>query len=191
MKKLIIVIEGPGGVGKDSVMQGLIEKYPNTYKKLPSITTRKMREGESQGNPYFFVGDEEFKQLIAERKVFEYTTHHDGTFRGMSASLIEEIWDAGLLPLKDVDMVGVNALKRKYPGRTLTIFMKASRAEVEARLRKRGGCELDIQVRLNSFDAKMKIEPEFDYSIENKILHETIDKIHTIIQNYIVDNNLT
>ena len=62
-KGLIIVVEGPSGVGKDSIVQGLKEKYPNMFVKAPSTTTREMRENESQGNPYFFVTIDEFNKL--------------------------------------------------------------------------------------------------------------------------------
>jgi len=185
MKKLVVVIEGPGGVGKDSVIQGLIDIHPTVYKKMPSITTRKMRQGESQGSPYFFVDEKRFNQMLKAKEIFESTLHPDGTHRGMSLPIINNILDSGFIAVKDADMIGINALKTAYPGKVLTIFMKASRADVEARLRNRGGREEDIKARLDSFDEKIKCEPEFDFSVENVILSETIDKVHTIIQTHI------
>jgi len=182
--KLIVVIEGPSGVGKDSVKLGLIKKHPNTYKKAPSIATREMRPGESQGDPYFFVDVEKFKQMLADGIICEHTQRH-GSLRGISLALIDEILDAGLIPVKDADMVGVNALKQAYPNRVLTIFLKATREDVEARLRNRGDDESEVKKRLDDYDFMMQFEPEFDYSVENIVLNETIDKVHTIIQNHI------
>jgi len=186
-KRLIVVVEGPSGVGKDSVMLGLIKQHPGIYKKAPSIATREMRPGESQGNPYFFVDNEKFKQMLDEGIICEHTQRH-GTFRGISLALIDEILDTGIIPLKDADMVGVNALKKAYPGNVLTIFLKTTRENVEARLRNRGDNEADLQSRLKNYDYMMQFEPEFDFSVVNEHLDETIDKVHTIIQNHIGSN---
>jgi len=183
MEKLIVVIEGPSGVGKDSIIQGLINKY-GIYKKMPSVTTREMRPTESQGNPYFFVSVEQFKKKIKNGDVFEHTMRH-GTYRGMSHALIKEIFDAGLIPLKDADIVGIKALKRSYQGKVLTIFVKTTREQVKARLLNRGDGAQDIDVRLKDFDFMMQFESEFDFSVENIYLNETIDKVHEIIQNYL------
>ena len=72
-KGLIIVIEGPSGVGKDAIVSGLKQKYAGMFEKVPSTTTRPMRENESQGNPYFFVDEPTFKELYNSGDIFEYT----------------------------------------------------------------------------------------------------------------------
>jgi len=183
MQKLIVVIEGPSGVGKDSIMQRLIKTHPNTYKKMPSITTREMRQGESQGNPYYFVDEQEFKNKLASGDIFEHTIRH-GTYRGMSLALINDILDVGFIALKDADMVGVRALEKAYPNKVLTVFIKAKKADVEARLKNRGDSEHEVKKRLDDFEFMMQHEPHFDFSVENIVLDETIDKVHTIIQNH-------
>jgi guanylate kinase len=185
MEKLIVVIEGPSGVGKDSVIQGLVEKHPGTYAKLASVATRKMREGETNGNPYWFVTKRQFNRSVGNGRIFEHTLHPDGTYRGMSRTLIKQILDKGLIPLKDVDMVGINALKQKFPNRVLTIFLTAPKEVVAERLLKRGGCEQDIALRLANYDEKMKLAPLFDFILVNQTLQKAVDELHDFVINYL------
>ena len=180
MEKQIVVIEGPSGVGKDSIVAGLIKKCPNKYVKMPSITSRPMREGERQGNPYYHVTKEEFEEKIKSGEVFEHTTRH-GHYRGMCKSIIEEMLEKNLIPMKDCDIIGINALKKNYPNSVFTIFIKAQKKEIEQRLRKRGDSEEDLQQRLKDYDNTMSQEKHFDVSIENKNLKQTIKQIHEII----------
>ena len=181
MEKLIVVIEGPSGVGKDSIVAGLIKQHPSTYEKMPSTTSRPMREGERQGNPYYHVSSEEFEKKIKSGEVFEHTKRH-GNYRGMCKSIIDEILEKGLIPMKDCDMTGVNALKKTYPNKVFTIFIKAQKKDIEERLKKRGDSEADRQIRLKDYQNTMSQEQYFDVSIENKNLEKTINQVHEIIK---------
>jgi len=180
MAKQIVVIEGPSGVGKDTIIANLVKKYPGTYIKMPSITSRQMRSGERQGHPYFFVSKSEFEKKIKDGEVFEHTIRHD-EYRGMSRRLIDDLLAKSLIPMKDCDMIGVNALKKNYPGKVFTIFVKASKDEIMRRLIKRGDNDADRKVRLDDYENKMAQEKYFDVSVENKDLNETVAKIHEII----------
>lgn len=182
METLIVVIEGPSGVGKDSIIKGLVNKYPNIYKKMPSMSSRAKRPSEIEGDPYHFVKKEIFEKMIFIGEIFEYTTHPDGTYRGMSLRIIEEILNKDLIPLKDADMVGVKALKEVYPDKVLTIFVKISQKEINRRLIKRGDDEKERRIRIEDYKNKMETEKYFDYSVKNKNLTKTIEKVHKIIQ---------
>ena len=74
--KSIIIIEGPSGVGKDTIINALIAKYPNKFARPINATTRPMRENESQGNPYLFLNEDEFLKLRASGEIFEHTIRH-------------------------------------------------------------------------------------------------------------------
>lgn len=177
----IIVIEGPSGVGKDTIIKTLTEKYPDRFAKLVSVATRAMRPNESQGNPYHFVNNEEFDQMVAAGDIFEHTVRH-GEKRGMSEKYINKIFEQNKIPLKDCDLVGVKALQSRFDNVT-TIFITADKKAVEERLHKRGDDLKDIEKRLADYDECVKHAPHYDHVIENIDLQKTIDKILEIIYN--------
>ena len=177
----IVVIEGPSGAGKDTVIKTLTHKYPDRFAKLVSVATRAMRPHESEGNPYHFVTNEEFDKLVASGDIFEYTMRH-GEKRGMSERYILELFDANKIPLKDCNMIGVRALKSRFNDVT-TIFITADKAEIEQRLRNRGDHPDDIKARMKDYDECVKEAQFFDHVIVNDDLNKTIDKIIEIIYN--------
>jgi guanylate kinase len=181
MEEQIAVIEGPSGAGKDSIIKGLMSKYPNQFEKIISVCTREMRDFESQGNPYFFVTDDEFDKMLQSGDVFEYTVRH-GTKRGMSEKYIKQILSNNKIALKDCDMIGVKALKSKFRN-VLTIFITVPKEEIGERMRNRGDSEKDVMRRLEDYDDCIGEAKHFDYIIENKILNETVDKVYDIIYN--------
>ena len=177
----IIVIEGPSGVGKDTIIRTLTEKYPDRFAKLISVATRAMRPHESQGNPYHFVNNDEFDQMVASGDIFEHTVRH-GEKRGMSEKYINSILEQNKIPLKDCDLVGVKALKSRF-GNVKSIFITADKKSIEERLHKRGDKLEDIERRLADYDEYIKNAEHYDYVLENIDLQKTIDKILEIIYN--------
>ena len=177
----IVVIEGPSGVGKDTVIKTLIQRYPDRFAKLISVATRDMRPGESQGHPYHFVDDFTFDQMLRCGDIFEHTVRH-GKRRGMSAQYIEQVFEAGKIPLKDCDIVGVRALKSRFP-QVITIFLTIDKAEIERRMHQRGDQPADIEQRLRDYDRCVLDAPLYDHVVENQDLEKTIDKIIEIIYN--------
>jgi guanylate kinase len=176
---MVVVIEGPSGVGKDSVITGLINKYPDKFEKIISVTTRPMRDYEKQGYPYIFVTDEQFDSMLKSGDVFEHTLRH-GTKRGMSKKYILEIISQNKIPLKDCDIYGVRALRNEFKN-VLTFFITAEKSEIRSRMIKRGDKPEDIEMRLNDYDRYIGQAKYYDYVIENKDLDKTIDKIYSII----------
>lgn len=182
MSKNIIIIEGPSGVGKDTIIDQLIARYPTRFGRPINATTRAMRENESQGHPYLFVTEEEFRALRNSGEIFEETIRH-GTFRGMRKSSFNEIINSGKIALRDCDRFGLDALKREYPNDVIGIFLTCDKEDIRQRLLGRGEPEDSMRVRLEDFDRCIKDAHYFDYIIENKDLEETIAKILEIIDN--------
>jgi len=183
-KKLIVVIEGPGGVGKDSILNGLIAKHSNLYERFITATTRPMRESESEGNPYNFVTQDEFKQRLASGDIFE-STHRHNTYRGMSKRLIDNVLDAGKVAVGSCDINGMKPIRNVFGNAVKFIFIKAPREHLKARLINRGDNTQDIESRMKEFDAYMATEHLYDHSIENKILDKAVDELHNIIVKYL------
>lgn len=177
----IVVIEGPSGVGKDTVIRNLTQKYPERFAKLVSVTTRAMRPNESQGNPYHFVTNEEFDKMVESGDIFEHTTRH-GEKRGMSEKYIQELFNVNKIPLKDCNIIGVRALQSRFKNVT-TIFITADKAEIERRLYARGDKPEDIKLRMTDYDKCILDAKYYDHVIVNDNLQKTIDKILEIIYN--------
>lgn len=175
----IIVIEGPSGAGKDTIIKTLMQRYPNRFGKLVSVATRAMRPYESEGNPYHFVSNEEFDRMVATGDIFEHTMRH-GEKRGMSERYILELFAANKIPLKDCDIIGVRALKSRFQNVT-TIFITADKNEIERRLKARGDKPEDIVRRLQDYDKCILDAQYYDYVINNVDIEKTIDKIIQII----------
>jgi len=183
MKK-IIVLEGPSGVGKDTVVTKLIERYPDTYIKMVSMTSRKMREGEREGVTYNFISRRSFESKIKSGEIFEYTIMaRDGEYRGMSKSNIDRVMKTGKVQIKDCDWIGIEALRNNYPGQVYAIALCAPKEAVAERIRARGGCEKDMACRIRDYDEyRAKIEPVCDVVVCNDNLDECVDRVHELIQ---------
>jgi len=184
MKTQIVIIEGPSGVGKDSIIAQLIAQYPDRFQKATSYATRAMRPGEVDGFTYNFTDDKTFLAKVKSGDIFEYTQRH-GTYRGLSKTLIDRVINTGKIALKDADIIGVRALRATYSNRVLAIFITASREIIEHRLIKRGDSPDDRAKRLADYDNSQTFIPEFDYVVDgNGPLDETVSKVHSIISRH-------
>lgn len=184
VQKIVIVIDGPSGVGKDSVMLGLINKYPNTYQKFANTTTREKRPGEIEGINYHYVTETEFLEALKNKEVYEHT-YRFGNYYGMSKKAISNVWAKGKIPINNCDIIGIRETKKLYGKNCLTVFIKASRADVEARLTSRGDDSEKRQERLAAYEEYMSRESEFDFAVENKNLDKAVDELHDFIVNYL------
>jgi len=179
--KNIVVLEGPSGVGKDSIIAELMKRHPGKYEKITSVTTREIRPGEIDGVNYKYVNRDQFEEMLRTNEIFEFTQRH-GTYRGMSKPIIDKILEAGKIAIKDADIVGVRALKKLYPGQVLTIFVTAPKAEIERRLNARGDNKEDLIRRLKDYDACIKSKILFDHIVENTgALDGTVYKVHLLM----------
>jgi guanylate kinase len=178
--KKIIIIEGPSGVGKDTIINTLISKYPDRFARPINATTRQMRENESQGNPYLFLSDEEFHKLRESGEIFEHTIRH-GTFRGMRKSSFDEILNNNKTPLRDCDKYGLKALKDIYGNQVTGIFLTCDKNSIKERLISRNEPLDSMNARLQDYDQCIKDAYYFDYVIENNNIETTIKEILDII----------
>lgn len=181
-KQLIVIIDGPSGVGKDTIINELIRRYPKRFGKPINATTRGMRENESQGNPYLFISEEEFLRLRKTGDIFEQTIRH-GTYRGMRKSSFDSILNENKIPLRDCDRFGLDAIKKIYGDIVISIFLTVPKEEIKNRLISRNEPIDSMNIRLKDYDTFIENAKYYDYEIENLDKEKTINKILEIIDN--------
>lgn len=180
-KKAVVIIEGPSGVGKDTIINTLLNRYPDRFGRPINACTRPMRDDESQNNPYYFITEEEFFRLRESGDIFEHTTRH-GTYRGMRKTSFDEILSQNKTPLRDCDRYGLEAISKIYPGQILSIFLTCPKEEIRNRLISRNEPKDSMEARLKDYDEHIKQAKYFENIIENIDLEKTVAKILALIE---------
>lgn len=184
MSGKIIVLSGFSGVGKNTIINSLRGSYPSLV-YIPSMTTRDMREGESEGFPYFFVSKEEFKERIEKNYFIEYEGIH-GNWYGTPKDKYYEAIQQNLLVVKDIDVNGAISMKEEFGKSTLLVYIEPpSIKELKQRLIDRGDDMDDIIRRLKRVDFEASKKPYFDETVVNDKLENAIRQCEEIIVKYV------
>jgi guanylate kinase len=170
LRKRVVVIAGPTGSGKNTILAKLLERVPHAV-RLVTATTRAPRPHEEDGVDYYFFSPEEFRDARAKGDILEVrhieTTNAD---YGIYGPHLERAFERGAIVFAQVDIIGAQYLKEHYGA--ITFFVTVSDFdEYERRVRERhpGTAESEIQARLAI--AKKEIaehQPQFDYVIKNE-----------------------
>ncbi|UKZ47049.1 hypothetical protein TrVGV298_001261 [Trichoderma virens] len=164
-----IIISGPSGVGKGTLIQMLDDAHPGIFTRTVSHTTRQPREGETKGNTYFYVSEPDFKSLIAESAFVEYTC-----FSGNYYVVVE------------IDIEGVKQMRERAIIDPRYVFIKPpSFDELETRLRKRS-TETDASIEKRLGRAKRELEQVdasglYDMVLVNEDLAVSYDKLKAFV----------
>ncbi|KGQ07715.1 Guanylate kinase [Beauveria bassiana D1-5] len=152
-----VVISGPSGVGKGTLIDMLLQSYPNRFTKTASHTTRLARVGEEEGVDYFYISQPEFKSLISRAAFIEYTLYN-GHYYGTSIATVAEQTARGLIVILEIDVDGAGQLRKRGTMDARYIFVRPpSLEELEVRLRGRGSeTEESVQRRLLSAQREME-----------------------------------
>jgi guanylate kinase len=177
----LIVIAGPAGVGKGTLVRWLLANS-HGYSLSVSATTRSARPDEVDGVHYHFVEKVKFEKLIAEDQFLEWAIVHGDNYYG---TLLDELTRAeaeGLHLLLEIDLQGARQVMKTKPA-AITIFIHPPSFEVlESRLRERATeTESQIQTRLTSARAEIDSAEEFDYELINDDLAQTGKDILKIV----------
>ncbi len=164
-KGLLIVVSGPAGSGKGTVLADLLQD--GDYRYSVSATTRAPREGERDGVNYHYLSREEFEGRIARGEMLEYT-EYCGNYYGTPKKEAEAVLAAGNNLLLEIEVEGAANIKKKYPDAVLIMLLPPSFAVQEARLRGRGTeTEEKIMARLAQTKNELTHVGEYDYVVYN------------------------
>lgn len=180
-KGVLVVISGFSGAGKGTLMKALLERYPN-YALSVSCTTRQPRAGEVNGREYYFVSEEEFRQMIEQEKLVEYACYC-GRYYGTPRSYVEERLTEGRDVLLEIEIQGALQIKKRFPDTILIFVTPPGAAELKRRLAGRGTETEDvIAARLSRACEEAAGMEQYDYLLVNDDLEECTEHLHRVIQ---------
>ena len=175
----LIVISGPSGVGKGTVL-GIAMKKRDDLKFSVSATTRAPRPGEVDQVHYYFVSRGHFEEMIAAEQFLEYD-EHDDNYYGTPLGQVLEKMETGHV-LLDIEPKGAEQVKKNMPEAILIFIMPPSDEELERRLRGRGDTsEKQIRMRMERAVWEMAQRGWYDHVLTNKDADVCADELLKII----------
>ncbi len=180
LKKLII-ITGPSGVGKGTVVKELLNRDKDIWLSI-SATTRNPRMGEKEGENYYFLSDEKFKDMIEKKEFLEWA-QFAGNYYGTPLSSVYEKIEQGFIVLLEIEVEGAKQIKEKFPEALSIFLLPPSKEELEKRIRNRGTEEEDaIKSRLKRSNYEIASSDKFDFLLTNHDIDETVKGVLKIIE---------
>lgn len=181
----IFIISGPSGVGEDSIIEGLRKYFE--IERVKTTTTRPMRDGESDGNPYYFISRKEFEKRIKENKMAEYAEEYNGNLYGVTTFELDRVAKSGRIGIWKIEYKGAITAKQKYP-EIKSIYIAAPSLEIlKQRILRRDPTvsEEYLRERMEYTKEWIKHEDIYDYKVVNEEgrLEEAINKVSEIIRN--------
>ncbi|MCQ2481407.1 MAG: guanylate kinase [Clostridia bacterium] len=180
-KGILIVLSGPSGCGKDTVLSQLIDSNED-IKVSVSMTTRKPRGLEVDGKDYYFVTREYFEKKIAEGSMLEYA-EYNGNYYGTPKAPVDEMLNSGINVVLEIEVQGAAKIRQLYPDAVTVFLLPPSLATLEKRLRERGTeDEETLSHRLYIGEQEILRASEFDYYVINDKIRDALTDFETIIK---------
>lgn len=179
----MFVISGPSGVGKGTVLKSVLEEDENLVFSV-SCTTRKPREGETDGKEYFFKSREEFQRMIEEDRFLEWAHVHE-KYYGTPRSFVEEKLNAGQDMVLDIDVQGAFQVMKSRPHSTF-VFIAPPDLSVDVLRQRLQGRKTEtreqMEGRLKTAETELKQAPLYQYIVFNDNVEEAVRDIKAIIR---------
>jgi len=175
-----VVISGPSGVGKTTLVDRLLARDPLLTESI-STTTRAPREGEIPGTHYFFVSREVFEEM-KERELVEWAEVH-GEYYGTPRRFVEQELEEGRNVVLNIDIQGGDSVKRHFPDALMIFILPPSAEVLEARLRARGDLPDErLQKRLANARDEITHSDNYSYTVVNDDLDRAVGELQAIVE---------
>ena len=183
----LIIFAAPSGSGKTTIVEYLLKQEELNLAFSVSATSRPRRGKEKHGENYYFMTTNEFKKHIKNDDFLEWEEVYRDNFYGTLKSEVERLWAEGKNVIFDIDVAGGLRIKRKYPNKTLAVFVKPpSVVELKIRLKKRSTESEDkINMRIAKASVELATAPQFDIVIKNYDLDSALNEAHDLVANFI------
>ena len=179
-KGLLLVLSGPSGTGKSTVIAGLMGLRDDIRFSV-SATTRAPRPGEQDGRDYYFISREEFLDMIGRDAFLEHA-EYVGNFYGTPAAPVEENMRAGFHVLLDIEVQGAAQVMAKRPDAVSVFLAPPSLEELEKRLRGRGTDDDErIARRLEAARRELAQADKYTYTVVNDDANEAARQLDAIL----------
>jgi guanylate kinase len=177
----LIVIAGPSGVGKGSVVKRLLAQDPEGLALSVSATTRPPRPAEVDGNDYFFLAEEAFRGLVDRGEMLEWADVF-GNLYGTPSATVDQHLRSGRDVVLEIDVQGAAQVRERAPEALLIFLAPPSLADLERRLRGRGTESEDrLEERLERAAGEIAQATWFDHVVVNDQLERAVDEVADII----------
>ena len=182
----VIIFSAPSGAGKTTIVRSLLEKNPSLSFSI-SACSREPRPNEINGNDYFFIGVDGFRERIKKDDFLEWEEVYKDHYYGTLNSELKRIWSDSKTVVFDVDVKGGITIKNKLKEAALSVFvMPPSIEELEKRLRSRETeTEEKIKQRISKAALEMSQSNAFDVVLENDNLEQAISKAAALVEKFI------
>jgi len=183
----LIIISGPSGVGKGTIINRIKEKYKNNNKKLyvsVSYTTRNPRDGEINGRDYYFISVQEFKELINNNGLLEYNEYGTGKYYGTPRDIIFNYLDNDYDVILEIDVNGYKKIKELGIEHRSVFVAPSSIGVLESRLRKRNSeDEENLKKRIKEAFNELNYMNLYDDIVFNEDgkLEEAVDEVYELM----------
>jgi len=180
IKGIPFVVSGPSGAGKTTLYKKAVDFFGDMRHSV-SYTTRKPRPNETDGVEYHFIDDATFDAMVERGEFFEYASVH-GRKYGTSKVDLEEMLDAGIDVMLEIDVQGAGKLRKSMEGGVYVFIVPPSIEECRRRLTDRAHDDPDeITRRLNIAIEEIKNAPEYDYIIVNDEVDAAFEALKSVV----------
>lgn len=179
-KGILIIISGPSGSGKGTVVEKL--KADSSYALSISATTRQPRNYEQDGVHYFFKSTDEFKKMIEEGKLLEWA-EFCGNFYGTPKDYVKGKLNEGLNVILEIEVQGAAQIKKIFPEAVTVFLIPPDKEELRKRLIGRGTEDMDtVEKRLKRASEEIELLPHYDFVVVNDTVENAVKRINTVVK---------